>query len=128
MTILLSAHQMQLVERIADRLLLLNHGREVLAGDLATIHDQAGIGRRLELKVGGQPDTDALELHPAITSARFTEDGMLSLFLRDGTSLSDLLVSLGSSLDVQDIHSERVSLHDIFLRTIGDDTRSGAER
>ena len=32
MTVLLSAHQMQLVEKLADRVLLMNNGREVLSG------------------------------------------------------------------------------------------------
>ncbi len=36
-TILLSAHQMELVERLADDLLLMSHGREVLKGTVAGI-------------------------------------------------------------------------------------------
>lgn len=32
MTVLLSAHQMELIERVADRVLLIGHGREVLSG------------------------------------------------------------------------------------------------
>lgn len=38
-TILLSAHQMQLVERLADRVLLLNRGRAVLYGTLDEIRN-----------------------------------------------------------------------------------------
>lgn len=41
MTILLSSHQMQLVERIADRVLLVDHGAEVLAGTIASIRAEA---------------------------------------------------------------------------------------
>ena len=37
-TILLSSHQMDLVERVADRVLLLNHGREILSGSVGDLH------------------------------------------------------------------------------------------
>jgi ABC-2 type transport system ATP-binding protein len=39
-TVLLSAHQMQLVERIADRIAVLKRGRVVLEGALATLREQ----------------------------------------------------------------------------------------
>ena len=45
-TILLSAHQMQLVERIADRLVVMNRGRAVLQGTLDEVratHDGTGL-------------------------------------------------------------------------------------
>jgi ABC-2 type transport system ATP-binding protein len=41
-TIVLSAHQMQLVERAADRILLVHRGREVLSGTLDEIRRRAG--------------------------------------------------------------------------------------
>ncbi|MEZ4587407.1 MAG: ATP-binding cassette domain-containing protein, partial [Gemmatimonadales bacterium] len=37
-TILLSAHQMDLVERVADRVLLINRGREILNGSIGELH------------------------------------------------------------------------------------------
>jgi ABC-2 type transport system ATP-binding protein len=36
-TIVLSAHQMDLVERAADRVLLMNNGREILSGDVGSL-------------------------------------------------------------------------------------------
>jgi len=45
-TVLLSAHQMELVERIADRVILLHHGRPLLAGTLAELRGAPGSGGR----------------------------------------------------------------------------------
>jgi ABC-2 type transport system ATP-binding protein len=43
-TILLSAHQMQLVERVVDRLMVLNRGRAVMHGTLDEIRARHGAG------------------------------------------------------------------------------------
>jgi ABC-2 type transport system ATP-binding protein len=51
MTILLSAHQMELVERIADRVLLMARGREVLSGSLDELRGEGGSERLHDLYV-----------------------------------------------------------------------------
>ena len=48
-TIILSAHQMDLVERAADRVLLMNTGREILSGSVNELHAQ------LDSTVGTEP-------------------------------------------------------------------------
>ena len=48
-TILLSAHQMQLVERIADRILLLSGGRELMSGTMDELRTRMGDGQKLEV-------------------------------------------------------------------------------
>ncbi len=50
-TVVLSAHQMQLVERLADRILLINRGRTVLQGSLEEIRGHADFGSKLALKI-----------------------------------------------------------------------------
>ena len=39
--------------------------------------------------------------------------------LREGATLSDLLVQAGTKLDVIEVHSERLSLHDIYVQALG---------
>lgn len=118
MTILLSAHQMELIERLADRILLINRGEAVLEGSWDEIRSQANAGSKLLLRIGGEPDLGRWNSHPAVVSAESDEPGNLSLWIKSGHSLNDLLVQLGSSLEILSIHSERLSLHDVYVRTI----------
>jgi len=117
-TVLLSAHQMPLVERLADRILLLNAGKEALQGNVDTLtalHTAKGI-LRLTL---GQPLNDATLLnHPAISSWQIPEPQQLVLHLKDTDSLSNLLAFLAADLDIRDIHRDRPDLHQIYIQTL----------
>src|SRR5437763_9129537 len=66
MTVLLSAHQMQLVEKLADRVLLMNHGREVLSGTIDEMRRQTQAATRLGLHVRGKADPTVFDGHPAV--------------------------------------------------------------
>jgi ABC-2 type transport system ATP-binding protein len=128
MTILLSAHQMNLVERLADRMLLMNRGREVLNGTLAEIRRQAQAGSRLRLKVAGSADLAPLERHPAVRSVERGAEDEVCLLTHEGANLSDLLVVAGSTLTITEVLSERLSLHDIYVQTVGGDAVASEEQ
>ena len=64
MTVLLSAHQMQLVEKLADRVLLMNHGREVLSGTVDEMRQQTRAMTRLGLHVRGNADPTRVRRPP----------------------------------------------------------------
>ncbi|HKX31701.1 MAG TPA: ATP-binding cassette domain-containing protein [Blastocatellia bacterium] len=119
MTILLSAHQMHLVERIADRILLINCGREVLKGSLEEIRRQARVGNKIRLKVAGEPSLSIMAGHPAVESAQLTDDDEITLLVRDGASLSELLILAGKHWEITGIRSEQASLHEIYVRAVG---------
>jgi ABC-2 type transport system ATP-binding protein len=119
MTILLSAHQMQIVEKLADRVLLMNQGSEILSGTMDEIRRKTKSGPRLGLRVRGSADPVGLFDHPAVESVERNDDGRVTLILREGATLSDLLVRTGSTLDVEVIQSERLTLHDIYVRAMG---------
>jgi len=118
-TVLLSAHQMQLVERLADRILLMDRGRTVLQGSLDEIRAKADAGSKLALKIAGEPEVSEIARHPAVTAVEVPGTGELNLMIRPGESLSNLLVELGSKLEIRSVHSERLSLHDIYVRAVG---------
>jgi ABC-2 type transport system ATP-binding protein len=118
MTILLSAHQMQLVEKLADRVLLINRGREVVSGTMDEIRRKTKGGARLGLRVRGTADMSVFLNHPAVAAAETNGEGLVSLVVRDGASLSDLLVRAGGALEVLEVHSERMTLHDIYVRAL----------
>ena len=139
-TVVLSAHQMQLVERLADRVVLLRRGRMAGAGTIAELRERWGAGRRLVLRVaGGSGDagtaddrdggtTDAasvaarayLETLPGVRAARPLQSGEIALEVEPDAQLSALLEAIGSRLDVRDLRTETVTLHDIYIRTVGE--------
>jgi ABC-2 type transport system ATP-binding protein len=118
MTILLSAHQMQVVEKLADRVLLMNRGSEVLSGTMDEIRTKSKSDSRLGLRVRGPGDPARLSEHPAVASVETVGEGRVTLVLREGATLSDLLVRTGSTLDVMEIESEKLTLHDIYVRAL----------
>jgi ABC-2 type transport system ATP-binding protein len=126
MSVLLSAHQMQLVERLADRILLINRGREVAQGSLAEIRQRARAGSRVTLRVQGRPNLAVFDRHPAVESAQPGAEGEVTLLVKPGESLSDLLMVVGKHLEVLGIHSEQLSLHDIYVQAVGSDAVEAA--
>lgn len=118
MTVLLSAHQMQVVEKLADRVLLINRGREVVSGTMDEIRRKTEVYSRLGLRVRGSADASVLTGHPAVAGIETNGDGLLTLLVKEGASLSDLLVRAGGSWDVVEVRSERLTLHDIYVRAL----------
>ena len=58
-------------------------------------------------------------------SVERNDDGRVTLILRKGATLSDLLVRTGSTLEVEVIQSERLTLHDIYIRARAVQTTNG---
>jgi ABC-2 type transport system ATP-binding protein len=126
-TVLLSAHQMQLVERIADRILVVNCGRRVLGGSLGEIRERASLGNRIYLRLEGEPDTAFLAGHPDVEALAPNGDGEISVTVREGRALGGVLAAAGSRLRVLAVRSEAVSLHDIYVRAVGASARDEKE-
>jgi ABC-2 type transport system ATP-binding protein len=127
MTVLLSAHQMQIIEKLADRVLLMNRGREVLSGTLEEIRRKTEATMRIGFRVRGQADPSRLAGHPAVAGVESNGNGHLVLLVREGASLSDLLVQAGGALEVLEVYSKRLNLHDIYVRALGADAREADE-
>ncbi len=125
-TVLLSAHQMQLVERLADRVLLMNRGRSVLQGTIDEIRRSASASSRILLKVEGDPDMSRLASLRAVDRAEITPSGEVALYVRRGEPLSALLHAVAGETEVHAIHSEPISLHDIYVEHIANDVGSSS--
>lgn len=117
MTILLSAHQMQLVERIADRILLINDGRELISGTIDEIHRKTVSDVKILVRFAGDVDTSRLEALPLIRSFQPTENGHWEVFLHETSSLNDVLTGLSSAGTITSLKTADVSLHDIFIQS-----------
>ena len=117
-TVLLSAHQMQLVERLVDRVILLSRGREVLRGTIPELRRRWSVGRRLVVRVAGEADPSALAGHPTVRQVDRTAPDELTVLTGDGAPLGDLLVAIGSRYDVTSLNAEQLTLHDIYVKSV----------
>ncbi len=117
-TVLLSAHQMQLVERVADRMLLIDRGREVLSGTINEVRDRAGAGRQLVLETEGTADEAALAACPGVKRVKLAEPGRAVLELEDEPALNATLEAVGRTVRIRGVHDERPTLHDIYVDAV----------
>lgn len=119
-TVVLSAHQMQLVERLADRVVLIRSGRTADAGTVEQLRERWGAGRRLTLRLDGEPDISFLDLLDGVRSVRRTGADDVEIEIERETALSPLLEAIGRRLDVRALRTATVTLHDIYVRTVGE--------
>ncbi len=118
LTILLSAHQMALIERLADRILLMNRGRCVLAGRMDELRRASGLSLTLTLEyVDAAPPAQAL-LFDGVADVHSPAEKTRRLLLRQDLPLNALLQQLGNGPAIHNIHSEATGLHEIYLRTV----------
>ena len=119
-TIILSAHQMDLVERVADRILLMNRGREILSGSVHELHDT--LDPRERVRLGLPPDADLTLLSSdADVEELLQVDGGVEVALRQDAELSRFVARTFASLPVGAVSSERARLHDLFIRAVKQD-------
>jgi ABC-2 type transport system ATP-binding protein len=112
-TVIMSTHMMHQVEEMADRLLMMDHGRRVLYGSVDQVREQFALNA---VYVDGQGDWAAL---PSV--ARVQVDGKeTELFLKEGTSPDDLLAQLVGNPAYQVTRFEVAvpSLNDIFISVV----------
>ncbi len=115
-TILLSAHQMHLVEELCDSIFLINHGREVLSGTLEDIK-RGYKEHTVELRFAPSQDTTFLKM---ISGMRVLNEGPGVASLRYGGTLtpSELVQLLGNKMELQEITVAKPPLHEIFIKTV----------
>ena len=110
--VILSTHQMPLVESLCDRVAMINQGRLVLYGDLEEIRRSQGAASVLvgaDGALGSLPVVDRVEKH----------GGLSRVFLRPGArprDLMDLLVERG--IAVEHFEVMRAPVEEIFVRTV----------
>jgi len=114
-TILFSTHIMEQAEKICNRILLLNKGKEVLSGSLEEVKDKYG-KRTIVVEFDGKGDfinTLPMVKH-CITYPRYVE-----IELKEGSAPDHLLSALVNKVSIRRFEIVSPSLHKIFIDTIG---------
>jgi ABC-2 type transport system ATP-binding protein len=116
-TLVLSSHQMETVERLCDRVALINKGRKVLDGAVSEVKRRYGTNT---LAVAYEGDAAFLAALPGVTvvsdSGRFAE-----LRLVSGGDPQEVLREAAARLRLNRFEVVEPSLHDIFVAQVSDD-------
>jgi ABC-2 type transport system ATP-binding protein len=117
-TVLLSTHIMEQAERMCRDLLLIDRGREVLAGSLESI--KAGFGRH-SVVVEFDGDAEVIRGSKAVAEL-ITYPRWVEAELTAGAGADDLLRDLVGRVSVKRFELVAPSLHKIFLSRVGRDS------
>ncbi len=114
-TIVFISHQMDEVERLCDRVLLLKDGKSEAYGTVAEVEDQFGV-RRARLDFSGT--LPASNLYKVAIS----ETNHAELEIADGVDANEVLAELlAAGVSIRSFDLSRLSMEDVFLRVYGTD-------
>lgn len=114
-TIIMSTHMMHQVEELCDRLLLINHGQNVLYGPLKQIR-RAYAGHEVLVRVDGEmPEVQGVQ-------AAVAHNGVTQLTLASSATPQDILQQLvDSNAAVEQFEIATPTLDEIFIRAVQGD-------
>jgi ABC-2 type transport system ATP-binding protein len=111
-TVILCSHQMNLVEELCDRIVLIDHGKVMLYGELAEIRRQFS-GHAVSVR---SPDP-----LPALKGVERSEpvNGSVKLHLSPGTQPQEILKALvAKDITLEQFEIARPTLDEIFIRVV----------
>ncbi|MDP3462171.1 MAG: ATP-binding cassette domain-containing protein [Bacteroidales bacterium] len=117
-TILLSAHQMSLVEKIANKVFLINTGKEIYYGSLSGIYENLGNQHIIHLSFKAAVSEVDFQHISEIENISRIDDFQLQLTFKHGINLNKALGDIATIGDIANITSHQPDLHDIFLQLV----------
>lgn len=117
-TILLSAHQMDLVERLADEFVLMNRGQVIASGPIDAIHEQLADNQQIHFSFASPVSPEQLSglpysnLTPNETQTHYSAEVALN------ESLQALLQATANCGPLQEFRRYRQPLHDLYLSAV----------
>lgn len=122
-TILLSAHQLSLIERLADHVMIIAKGREVLSGTVGEICQGSHGGKILKVEFEQPVDESLLssiQTDKEVRGASLEEPNLVALHLGTNTNQLEWLNRMQKWGSIRTFQSSTSSLHEIYLRVAND--------
>lgn len=110
-SILLSSHQMNMVEELCDRIFMIHQGEEVIYGEVHEVKEKYA-DFKCEI-IGQNAGIDFTKL-PGIKRTSIEAHKQI-LFLEKDVSPLAVLQALPKDVEIKEMHIDRISLHDIFV-------------
>ncbi|MBU9710374.1 ABC transporter ATP-binding protein [Evansella tamaricis] len=111
--ILLSSHQMNLVEEMADRLFMIHKGQKVIYGTMDEVKTQYA---NFKCTIRGVNDLAMLQQLPDVHRVEQNEGTSTSvLYLTKEVQPAQWLKSLPDEINIQELVFDRITLHEIFI-------------
>jgi ABC-2 type transport system ATP-binding protein len=119
MTVLLTTQYLEEADRLADDIVVLDHGRVVAAGSPAQLKARIG-GERIEVTLAAAADVDAAAdaLLPFAdgTPSADSAGAVVTVPARSGTSFIEVVRALDAAgVDARDVHRREATLDDVFI-------------
>lgn len=109
--ILLSSHQMNLVEALCNRIFLINKGEKVIYGEMDVVKESFA---DFKCTITGSNDEVDFTRLPMVERVERNERTTL-VYLKKEAEPARFLSSLPASVDIRELSVNRISLHDIFV-------------
>jgi len=110
-TIILTTHDLQDIESICPRLIMVDHAKLIFDGELGKLRSALGSSRRLMLEFGVDPGPLAL-----VTATLTADEGLRKHYLieREEVSLVDVLGEVGNGRNLKDISVEEPNIEEVI--------------
>jgi len=110
-TIILTTHDLQDIETICPRLIMVDHARLIFDGELKRLRSALGSSRRLTLEFGADPGP-----LPLATATLTADEGLRKHYRieREDVSLVDVLGEVGSGRDLKDVALEEPNIEEVI--------------
>ncbi|HAD49735.1 ATP-binding cassette domain-containing protein [Idiomarina sp.] len=118
-TVLLSAHQMALVERLADKMLLMSHGKALAQGTLEQIRDALQPERLYRVSCDAMSAQTAWADFDAIEHLLPISADQVELTIKPEVDVSELWPQLAARCAIESFAARKPGLHELYLDTIG---------
>jgi ABC-2 type transport system ATP-binding protein len=113
--VLLSTHIMDQAERMCSEILIIDHGREVLAGPVESVKSRFG-KNSVVIEFDGDPE---IVSSSGLVSRVITYPRWVEAELAEGRRADELLAALVGKLSIKRFEVMAPSLHKIFVRHVG---------